>query len=348
MDHDENEYSKYAKNYLDNYVRANIGYGALELVNGTLYSIKNLWAWSESSATSHGHAMSRDRQAFGEKFSDLINDHLRFPCCFNDPMFWPVYWALVVAQHKLLIEYPAGRGLNTEPTLNVGFPAIIRECLRDFSRYSVRLAEIYGDMTITLYAEQTNSAERGNGGDIGIVIHSPFTEDRFLALLIQGKIADKQDRRASVLRVNQQGQQLDTLAGTGMGAYVFYSPHGKKRRALPPVVRTASEILQEVDANRATGMDENHANIVDSINSGLDFASFMTMLLMGKLAVGREFDSAADAIQELIGREVNHDIPDDVLYIGEQSVLSLESFRRLVADENLRLQARPTGQGGPI
>lgn len=196
-------------------------------------------------------ARSRLVEAIGTKRLEAACAILVERRSFRKADVWSLFWSLSQASVAIADR---GRRETHEPELNGAYMTLISEAISSFEGVAdgTNLAMIIGD-----HATLGNEAK--TGADFGLIIEIERAgETRYLVTLLQAKRATS--RRTSVHRVAGSSTQLDLLAGTDMGAFLFYHAHGDPEGLGP----TTSDARSIAAAN---------ASIVNVVEDAVDFAA---------------------------------------------------------------------------
>ncbi len=193
---------------------------------------------------------------------------------FRRKAVWAVFWSLTEAAVNLT---DPGFAATHEPELNGAFMALIAASLRSFpTTAGCNAAVVIGD-------HATLGNEARTGSDFGLVLEVEHRgEQRHLVTLLQAKRATS--RRADVRRAAGESTQLDLLAGSGIGSFLFYHAHGDPA-GLGPTIRDAAavsalnpasvDVLSHADdfaARLAVGVDNMFAETVPYALPGMGVA----------------------------------------------------------------------------
>lgn len=142
--------------------------------------------------------------------------------------------------------------------------------------------------------------EGRTGADFGLIIQMERAgETRYLVTLLQAKRATS--RKTSVHRIAGSSTQLNLLAGTDTGAFLFYHAHGAPD-GLGPTTKDARSIAAA------------HATSVDVVDDAVDFAAKVAVaahqLFRTSVAHAMPGFGGADRRNDALRQLFNPNVPD--------------------------------------
>lgn len=248
------------------------------------------WPWLGMDPEDLFHFVWHRSHARGRFVLDLIGGALVHPASFDPRPVWALFWALVRAEHEFLTRFVPY--WSHEERLTGHLVSQIGERVHDFGPHWTTLCDGMAAGSdakpprceIQYFDTATARQEKVTGADLGLIIHAeyPWHDEFFKVARFQAKKADGGGKAAIDL-----DQMRALTSADGLGYYVFYHQARSERGTPCPTVRPAQAFNQHLDeaSQRPGGGPRSGSRpglgvvTVDALDSGWDFASFVTFAL---------------------------------------------------------------------